>query len=114
MKHTQGLQFPLEDQTMLRTAKVHTLTMETGLALAKSFSTHRDLTSLSFIRRAQPVSRIDLSGGILGPGVQLQIFHLLDFSFIASLHFCRRDVRRSRHLRSLSESPGQRSAKLSR
>ena len=27
-------------------------------------STHRDLTSLTFIRRAQPVSRIDLSGGM--------------------------------------------------
>ena len=32
--------------------------------VAKSFNTHRDLTWLPFIRRAQPVSRIDLSGGI--------------------------------------------------
>ena len=32
--------------------------------VAKSFSTHRDLTSISFIRRAQPVSRIYLSGGM--------------------------------------------------
>ena len=32
--------------------------------VAKSFSTHHDLTSLPFIRRAQPVSRIDLSGGM--------------------------------------------------
>ena len=32
--------------------------------VAKSFSTDLYLTSLPFIRRAQPVSRIDLSGGM--------------------------------------------------
>ena len=32
--------------------------------VAKSFSTHRDLTSLPFNLRAQPVSRIDLLGGM--------------------------------------------------
>ena len=32
--------------------------------VAKSFSTHLDLTSLLFNRRAQPVSRIDLLGGM--------------------------------------------------
>ena len=32
--------------------------------VAKSFSTHLDLTSLPFNRRAQPVSRIDLLGGM--------------------------------------------------
>ena len=41
--------------------------------VAKSFSTHLALTSLPFNRRAQPVSRIDLLGGI--------------FSFISSLDF---------------------------
>ena len=32
--------------------------------VAKSFSTHLDLTSLPYNRRAQPVSRIDLLGGM--------------------------------------------------
>ena len=40
--------------------------------VTKSFSTHLDRTSLSFIRRAQPVSRIVLSLGhvrLLDPGI---------------------------------------------
>ena len=40
---------------------------------------------------------------LLDQGVQLQIFHLLDFSLVASLDLGRREVRRSRHLRSMSE-----------
>ena len=51
--------------------------------VAKSFSTHRDLTLLPFIRRAQPVSRIDLSGGM---SVSLtQQYSCRSFSFVASL-----------------------------
>ena len=53
--------------------------------VAKSFSTHLDLTSLPFNRRAQPVSRIG-----------------------------RRAVHRSRRLHMLLELPGLRSAKLPR
>ena len=40
--------------------------------VAKSFSTHLDLTSLPFNRRAQPVRRIDLLGG-------MSVFSGLDF-----------------------------------
>ena len=56
--------------------------------VAKSFSTHRNLTSLPFVRRAQPVSRIDLSGGMsvsLTQGYSCR--SLLNFSIIASLDF---------------------------
>ena len=57
---------------MLRTAKSPRTDNRDGAGantssltvVAKSLSTHRDLTSLPFIRLAQPVSKIDLSGGI--------------------------------------------------
>ena len=80
--------------------------------VAKSFSTHRDRTSPPFIRRAQPVSRIDLSGGM---SVSLtQEFSCRSFICLISRSSpaltLSAEVRRSRHLRSLSESPGQRSA----
>ena len=69
--------------------------------VAKSFSTHRDLTSLPFIRRAQPVSRIHFSEGM---SVSLILEHSCR-SFVCLI---------SRSLRRLSESPGRRSAKLPR
>ena len=79
--HTQGHWFPLEDRTMLRIATVHALTMEMAIGantssltvVAKSFSTHHDLTSLSFICRARPVGEEDRFVGrnvsLLDPGV---------------------------------------------
>ena len=45
--------------------------------VAKSFSTHRDLTSRTFIRRVQPVSRIDLLGGMSVSLTQESAFRLL-------------------------------------
>ena len=73
--------------------------------VAKSFSTHRVLTSLPFVGR---------NVSLLDPGVQLQIFHLLDFSFIASLDFVGGQSVDPRRPRSLLEKPGLRSAKLLR
>ena len=66
-------------------AKTSSLTV-----VAKSFSTHLDLTSLSFNRRAQPVSRIDLLGGMsvsLTQEYSCRSFICSDFSFITSLDF---------------------------
>ena len=77
--------------------------------VAKSFETHRDLTSFPFIRRAQPVSKMDLPGGT--PASLMQIFNLRDFSLVSSLYFCRQEVRQSTHPRNSSEEPGQRLAK---
>ena len=58
--------------------------------VAKSFNTHLDLTSLPFNRRAQTFEQNRFVGryvSLLDPRVQLQIFHLLDFSFISGLDF---------------------------
>ena len=64
-KHTQGRQFPLEDQTILAYSKSPYTDNGEGVGantssltvVAKSFSTLPDLTSLPFIRRAQPVEK---------------------------------------------------------
>ena len=56
--------------------------------VAKSCSTHCDLTHL---HSSSPTCEQDRFVGrnvsLLDPGVQVQVFHLLDFSFIASLDF---------------------------
>ena len=83
--------------------------------VAKSFSTYRDLTSLPF-HSWSPTCKQDRFIGrnvsLLDLGVQLQIFHLLDFSFIASLDFVGGQSVDQGTLVCLSESPVQRSAKL--
>ena len=58
--------------------------------VAKSFSTHRDLTSPPIIRRAPTCEQNRFVGryvSLFDPRVQLQIFHLPDFSFISRLDF---------------------------
>ena len=50
---------------------------------------YRDLTAFPFIRRAQPVSKIDFRRYVFlpDPRIRLKIFHLRDFSLISSLDF---------------------------
>ena len=62
--------------------------------VAKSFKTHRDLTSFPFIRRAQPASKMDLPGGT--PASLTQEYSCRSFICV-SLYFCRQEVRQSTH-----------------
>ena len=82
---------------MLRTAIVHALTMEMGWR--KHVISHCRREILQYTSRAHftplhsssPTREQDRFVGrnvsLLDPGVQPRIFHLLDFSFIASLDF---------------------------
>ena len=82
---------------MLHTATVHALTMEMGLARIRHLSLSRRnpsahiSTSIDSLQSSSPTCDqtrfVGRNVGLLDPGVQLQIFHLLDFSFISSLDF---------------------------
>ena len=92
--HTQYLQFPLEDRTMLRTATVHALTMEIGLAQIRhhSLSSRNPSVHIAILLHSPSFTCeqdrfVGRNVSLLDPGAQLQIFQLLDFSFIASLDF---------------------------
>ena len=76
-ERAHSLQFPCGERTKLRTTSPLTDTGDGVGAntsslpvVAKSFKTHRDLTSFPFIRRAQPVSKMDWPRGTSASLVQ--------------------------------------------
>ena len=123
-KHIPGLQFPLEDQTMLHTARLHALTMEKVLVQIRhlSLSSRNPLAHISISLHFRSIVEPNLWVESICWEVCQSLWPKSTASDLSSAEFlvhlrpwlCRRVVHRSKLLHMLLEMSGQSSAKLLR